>query len=71
MKTIDLARKALQAGGYVTICGTSARFRAPGSAAMPIRHSTAETLVQQDGLEHFADGCRWPFPSLYRIPTQV
>ena len=71
MKSIERARKALQAGGYITICGNSARFRVPGSEAVPIRHSTAEALVQQDGLEHFADGFRWPFPRLYRTPIQA
>ena len=67
MKTIDRARKALRAGGYITICGNAARFRAPDGKPVPIRHATAVTLVKEDGLEHYANGCHWPYPSLFRI----
>jgi len=71
VKTIDRARQVLQRGGTLAICGNAARFRTQGGQPIPIRHATAEALVQQDGLEHFADGFHWPFPSIYRNPIQA
>ncbi len=67
MKRIDLARKVLRNGGWISICGNAARICQPGKNPIPIRHSTATALVESDRLEHFADGNNWPYPSKYRL----
>lgn len=67
MKSVDRARKALRAGGWVSICGNAARICQPGKDPIPIAHGVAISLVESDGLEHFADGHKWPYPSKYRV----
>jgi hypothetical protein len=70
-KTEAAAMRALNGGGYLSVFGNGAMYHAAapdegplGSFGKPIALKRAHALSRS--LEHFADGCKWPYPSLYR-----
>ena len=76
LKVALAATKALNSGGYLSVFGNGAMYHAAmpdaaplGSGGKPIGLKRAQALVAS--LEHFADGCKWPYPSLYRSPHNV
>jgi len=71
-RTESAAMKALAAGGYLSVFGNGAMYHAEspdtsrlGSGGKQIALKRAQAMAEQ--LEHFADGCKWPYPSLYRV----
>lgn len=68
MGTTQAAKAALAAGGYLTICGSAARYRHPQKKTSG-RISLAKAQGLADGLELFACGAKWPFADWYRTPS--
>lgn len=70
MRTINCARMALAAGGYLATCGNAARYIHPRKPkAGVISLANARKLIELDRLEEFACGALWPYAEWWRPPT--
>lgn len=67
MNTVKAAKEALEAGGYLSICGNSARYRHPQKKKAG-RISLEKGKAIAFELELFACGRLWPFADMYRLP---
>lgn len=70
MDTTKAARAALEAGGYLAICGNAARYRHP-QKEQPRKIAIKKAGAIAVNLELFACGALWPFADWYRLPSNV
>ena len=70
MDTTKATVAALEAGGYLAICGNAARYRHP-QKERPGKISLKKAEAIAADLELFACGAFWPFADWYRLPSKL